>query len=75
MELAALGQDDPKALRGLARKLLETASKDDGLAAIKEVADRLDGKPAQAIVGGDDDDAPIRLESIVRKIVEPRTDD
>ena len=49
MELAKLGEDDPKALRGLARKLLATAAGDDGLAAIKEVADRLDGKPAQAM--------------------------
>lgn len=49
MELAALGDDDPKALRGLARKLLSIASGDDGLPAIKEIADRLDGKPAQAV--------------------------
>jgi hypothetical protein len=49
MELAALGDDDPKALRGLARKLLTIASSDDGLPAIKEIADRLDGKPAQAV--------------------------
>lgn len=49
MELAALGDDDPKALRGLARKLLSIASSDDGLPAIKEIADRLDGKPAQAV--------------------------
>jgi hypothetical protein len=49
MELAALGDDDPKALRGLARKLLTIASGDDGLPAIKEIADRLDGKPAQAV--------------------------
>ncbi len=61
MELAALGEDDPKTLRRLARKLLETAIKDDGLQAIKEVADRLDGKPAQAVVGGDEDDSPIQL--------------
>lgn len=61
IELAALGEDDPKTLRRLARKLLETAAKDDGLQAIKEVADRLDGKPAQAIVGGDEDDNPIAL--------------
>lgn len=61
MELAALGADDPKALRQLARKLLDTASKDDGLAAIKEVADRLDGKPAQAIENGDDGDFAITV--------------
>jgi len=61
LELAALGDEDPKALRGLARKLLETAAKDDGLAAIKEVADRLDGKPAQAVIGGEEDDPAIAV--------------
>ncbi len=49
IELAALGDDDPKALRGLARNLLAIASTADGLPAIKEIADRLDGKPAQAV--------------------------
>jgi hypothetical protein len=60
MELAALGDDDPKALRGLARKLLTIAASDDGLPAIKEIADRLDGKPAQAIIGGEDDDPAVK---------------
>ncbi len=61
MELAALGEDDPRGLRGLARKLLASAAEGDNtLAAIKEVADRLDGKPAQAIIGGDEDDPAIR---------------
>ncbi len=68
MELARLGEDDPRALRGLARKLLETATKDDGLAAIKEVADRLDGKPAQAVIGGDEDDPAIRTVSRIELI-------
>ncbi len=49
IEIAALGDDDPKALRGLARNLLKMAASDDGLAAVREVADRLDGKPAQAV--------------------------
>jgi hypothetical protein len=61
MELALLGEDDPKALRGLARKLLATAAADDGLAAIKEVADRLDGKPAQAVIGGEEGDPAITV--------------
>jgi len=59
MELAALGEDDPKTLRRLARKLLETAAKDEGLPAIREIADRLDGKPAQAVIGGDEDDPAV----------------
>jgi hypothetical protein len=51
MELAALGMDDPRALRALARNLLTIASGPvyESLPAIKEVADRLDGKPAQAV--------------------------
>lgn len=32
---------------------------------IRDIADRIDGKPAQAIVGGDDDDNPI---SIINRI-------
>lgn len=36
--------------------------------------DRGWGKPAQAIVGGDDDDAPVKLEQIVRTIVDPKPD-
>jgi hypothetical protein len=48
MELAALGDDDPKALRGLARNLIAIAAgSENALPAIKEIADRLDGKPAQ----------------------------
>lgn len=48
MELAALEDGDPRSLRGLARKLLSSAADGDNtLAAIKEIADRLDGKPAQ----------------------------
>ena len=69
MELAAIGEDDPKALRGLARNLLRIASGDDGLQAIKEVADRLDGKVPQGLIGGDDDDPAIamlhRLERVI----------
>ncbi len=48
MELAALGDDDPKGLRGLARNLIAIAAgSENALPAIKEIADRLDGKPAQ----------------------------
>ena len=62
MELAALGENDPKSLRGLARKLLDSATLGDNtLAAIKEVADRLDGKPAQAVIGGEADDPAIEV--------------
>jgi hypothetical protein len=73
MELAALGDDNPKALRGLARKLLSIASGDDGLPAIKEIADRLDGKPAQAVEmsGG----LAVSHEDALSELDEPGTDD
>lgn len=62
MEIAALGEDDPRALRGLARRLLQLASEgDQSLQAIREVADRLDGKPAQAVIGGEEDDPAITI--------------
>lgn len=47
MELAAAG-DDHKVLRAIARNLIADAQKpENALPAIKEIADRLDGKPAQ----------------------------
>jgi hypothetical protein len=61
MELAAVGEDQ-KAMRKIARNLIETASASDNrdmLAAIREIADRMDGKPAQSI-GGDDELGPIK---------------
>ena len=68
MEIAALGDEDPKALRGLARRLLEMASAgDQSLAAIKEVADRLDGKPAQAIENGED--GPLEMIHRIERII------
>lgn len=65
MEAALLenGEDTPAkrgSIRHSARQLLLRASVDN--VAFREVADRLDGKPAQALIGGDDGDAPITLE-------------
>lgn len=74
MELAALGEDDPKGLRGIARNLLKIAASDDGLPAIKEIADRLDGKPAQAIENGDDGAFQV-IQRIERIIVSPEDRD
>lgn len=47
MAIADAGPDH-KALRGIAAKLLKLAEDGEGWA-IRELADRLDGKPAQAI--------------------------
>ena len=43
----------------LAEKLIEAVIAGD-LPAIKEFGDRMDGKPAQAVVGGSEDDEPIK---------------
>ena len=44
--------------------------------AIKEIYDRLDGRPAQAIVGGDEGDNPISMiQRIERLIVDPKPAD
>lgn len=61
MELAAAGEDQKK-MRQIARNLIEAAADSghkDMLASIREIADRMDGKPAQA-VGGDDELGPIK---------------
>ncbi len=58
-------------LDSLAEKLVEAVSEGD-LPALKEFGDRIDGKPAQAIVGGDEGDSPIKLlAEIVTRGVKP----
>lgn len=52
----ALAQSDPERLRRIAETLLDKAAEGD-LAAMKELGDRLDGKPNQTISG--DPDAPL----------------
>lgn len=61
-KLAGDGDETPApkgSLRWIARELLIRAGAET--AAAKEVADRLDGKVAQAIVG-DDDVGPVKIE-------------
>lgn len=58
-------EDGRDKLRAVADALLDKAMSGD-VQAIKEVADRLDGKVAQAVIGGDEDDSPV---NIVTKIV------
>ncbi len=58
-----------QALDELAEKLLKRA--DDGdMSALKELGDRIDGKPAQAITGADG--GPVQVESIKRIVVDPK---
>lgn len=62
MEIAEAGEDF-KALRPIAAALMSKATAGD-VQAIKELADRLDGKVPQAIVG-DDEHGPIQV-AVVR---------
>jgi hypothetical protein len=60
--LDAAGEDSEK-LTAIAQALYDKAKTGD-VSAIKEVRDTLDGKPAQAIIGGEEDDPPIRISTI-----------
>ncbi len=68
MEIKAAG-DDHKALRKIAAALLAKAANGD-VPAINSLADRTDGKVAQALIGDSEEDA-MQVHTIVRKIVEP----
>ena len=67
--------EDMKTLRGIAGGVLDDAFSADPQIrrdARNTIADRIDGKPAQALVGGDDDDPAIKLHhKIERLIVDP----
>jgi len=58
----------PGSLRWNARKLLEQGE----VPAIREIADRLDGKVPQGVIGGDEEDPAINMvHRIERLIVDP----
>ena len=61
--LAKQSEGDPKSLNALAERLLTACSQGE-MTALKELGDRLDGKPAQAIVG--DDEQPLQIIALVR---------
>ena len=58
MELAEQGPDH-KALRRISKALIEKAAQGD-TTAIRELADRIDGKVPQGITGADD--GPVRIQ-------------
>lgn len=64
--------DAKDALDALAEKLLEAADKGEAWA-LKELGDRLEGKPAQAIIGGQEDDPAIQILGKIN-LVRPKTD-
>jgi len=59
LELAAAG-DDFKEMREIARKHIDLAKTGD-MQAIKEFADRIEGKVPQGIIGGDEDDPAVNV--------------
>ncbi len=73
LELAKLQDDDQRGLRKIARSLIENAESGD-LQAIKELADRVDGKVPQAI-SGDDENPLTMVHRIERHIVRPHSPD
>lgn len=66
MELTAAGEDQ-RALRSIARALIAKAEEGD-MQAIKELADRIDGKVPQAVIG--DEENPLQvIHAITRTII------
>lgn len=57
-----------KKVNRIVHKLVDSAM-DGKLDAIKEVFDRVEGRPAQAIIG--DIDQPLHIQQIVRTIIDP----
>lgn len=55
-------------LETLANKLISAAEQGEQWALV-EIGNRLDGKPAQIIIGGDDDDPPVKIQKVERVIV------
>ena len=65
----AIAQSDADRLRKIAEALLTKAEEGD-MAAIKELGDRLDGKPAQTLSG--DPENPLVFQQIRRLVVDPK---
>ena len=68
-------EEQPKGktnLDKLVLKQFELASQGDSQS-IRDIADRLDGKPAQAIIGGDEGDNPLRMINII-ELIAPKLD-
>lgn len=60
--------DDKDMLEAVATALVGKAMMGD-VPAIKELADRLDGKVAQAIIGGEEDDPAINLVHRIERVI------
>jgi hypothetical protein len=64
----AIAQDDGKRLRDAAEKLLDLAAQGEAWA-VKELADRLDGKSAQSVTVAGDPENPLAIQKIERVIL------
>jgi len=73
--IARLQDAEGKALDGIIAALIAKAAEGD-VPAAKEIFDRVEGKVAQAVIGGDDDDTAINLiHRIERVLVSPKPTD
>jgi hypothetical protein len=70
----ALVQSDYKQLHSAAKALLDKAAEGEQWA-IKELADRLDGKAFQSVQVSGDPDNPLGITVIERRIVDPKATD
>jgi hypothetical protein len=66
--------DGQKALIQIATAMLDKAA-DGDMTAIKELGDRIDGKVAQSLNIGGQDDNPLKVEEIVRTVIGPKATD
>ncbi len=69
----AMAQDNGQKVRQAVDKLLELAAAGESWA-IKELADRLDGKASQSVDLGSDPERPV-IQKLVREIVRPDNKD
>jgi hypothetical protein len=64
---AAEGAGVEAGLDKLAEQLVSAAQKGEQWALL-EIGNRLDGKPAQAVIGGDDDDPPLKVKGVIELV-------
>lgn len=62
--LRRVAVQNPEKLRAACEKLLDKAVEGDS-SAFAQFRDTLDGKPAQVIIGGDDEDPPVKIKGVI----------
>jgi hypothetical protein len=65
----AIAQNNGEKVREAAEKLLDLAALGEPWA-VKELADRLDGKAAQSVQLSGDEENPLTFREVIRKIIE-----